>query len=151
MSSASPAPGPGAWRSPTRLRPPAARWSSGAAMTPGCAAIATTRRSDRLPGVDLAQAVEATSDLAELGRCDAILVATPAQSSREMALRLARAPGSAPLVTCAKGIERGTHAFMTEVLARSRARATHGHSLRTLLRRRRCGRPADRGDARLGR
>ena len=50
-------------------------------------------------------------------RCDAILVATPAQSSREMALRLATAPGSAPLVACAKGIERGTHAFMTEVLA----------------------------------
>ena len=44
-------------------------------------------------------------------------MATPAQSSREIALRLATAPGSAPLVTCAKGIERGTHAFMTEVLA----------------------------------
>ena len=79
-------------------------------------AIAKTRRSDRLPGVDLAQAVEATSDLEELGRCDAILVAAPAQASREMTLRLARAPGSAALVTCAKGIERGTHAFMTEVL-----------------------------------
>ncbi len=79
-------------------------------------AIATTRRSERLPGVDLARAVEATSDLGALGRCDAILVATPAQSSRDTALRLAAAPGSAPLVTCAKGIERGTHAFMTEVL-----------------------------------
>jgi glycerol-3-phosphate dehydrogenase (NAD(P)+) len=80
-------------------------------------AIAATRRSDRLPGVDLAQLVEATSDLAELGRCDAILVATPAQSSHEIALRLASAPGSAALVSCAKGIERGAHAFMTEVLA----------------------------------
>jgi glycerol-3-phosphate dehydrogenase (NAD(P)+) len=80
-------------------------------------AIATTRRSDRLPGVDLAQLAEPTSDLAELGRCDAILVATPAQSSRDVALRLATAPGSAVLVSCAKGIERGTHAFMTEVLA----------------------------------
>jgi glycerol-3-phosphate dehydrogenase (NAD(P)+) len=79
--------------------------------------IATTRRNNRLPGVDLARAVEATSDLGELGRCDAILVAAPAQASREMALRLATAPGSAPLVSCAKGIERGTHAFMTEVLA----------------------------------
>jgi glycerol-3-phosphate dehydrogenase (NAD(P)+) len=82
----------------------------------GIRAIATTRRSDRLPGVDLARAVEATADLAELGRCDAILVATPAQSRREIALRLATAPGSAALVACAKGIERGTHAFMTEVL-----------------------------------
>jgi glycerol-3-phosphate dehydrogenase (NAD(P)+) len=79
-------------------------------------AIATTRRIDRLPGVDLARGVEATSDLRDLAPCDAILVATPAQSSREMALRLATAPGSAPLVTCAKGIEQGTLAFMTEVL-----------------------------------
>ena len=84
-------------------------------------ALATTRRSERLPGVDLASTVEATSDLEALVRCDAILVATPAQSSRDMALRLAVAPGSAPLVTCAKGIERGTHAFMTEVLAEAAA------------------------------
>ena len=82
-------------------------------------AIAETRRSERLPGVDLARAVAATSDLEAVARCDAILVATPAQSSREMAERLATAPGSAPLVTCAKGIERGTHAFMTEVLAQA--------------------------------
>jgi glycerol-3-phosphate dehydrogenase (NAD(P)+) len=82
-------------------------------------AIAATRRSDRLPGVVLARAVEATSDLDDLARCDAILVATPAQSSREMARRLAGAPGSAPLVSCAKGIERGTHAFMTEVLGQA--------------------------------
>ncbi len=78
--------------------------------------LATRRRSERLPGVELPRAVEATSDLAELARCDAILAAAPAQSSREMALRLATAPGSAPLVACAKGIERGTHAFMTEVM-----------------------------------
>ena len=82
-------------------------------------AMATTRRSDRLPGVDLARAVEATSNLQELGRCDAILVAAPAQASREIALRVATTPGSAPLVSCAKGIERGTHAFMTEVLAQA--------------------------------
>jgi glycerol-3-phosphate dehydrogenase (NAD(P)+) len=78
--------------------------------------IAAIRRSDRLPGVVLARAVEATSDLDALARCDAILVATPAQASREMATQLAAAPGSASLVSCAKGIERGTHAFMTEVL-----------------------------------
>ena len=82
-------------------------------------AIAATRRSDRLPGVVLAPAVQATSVLDDLARCDAILVATPAQSSREVAGRLAGAPGSAPLVSCAKGIERGTHAFMTEVLGQA--------------------------------
>ena len=82
-------------------------------------AFAATRRSDRLPGVDLARAVEATAELDDLARCDAILVAVPAQSSREAAMRLAALPGSAPLVSCAKGIERGTHAFMTEVLAQA--------------------------------
>ena len=113
-------------------------------------AIATTRRSDRLPGVDLARAVEATSDLKDFTRCGAILVAAPAQSSREIAMRLATAPGSAPLVTCAKGIERGTHAFMTEVLAQEAPDRPQGYSLRTLFRRRRCGWPADCGHTRVG-
>jgi glycerol-3-phosphate dehydrogenase (NAD(P)+) len=80
-------------------------------------AIATTRRSDRLPGVDLARAVEATSDLEDFARCDAILVTAPAQASREVAMRLASVAGTAPLVACAKGVERATHAFMTEILA----------------------------------
>jgi glycerol-3-phosphate dehydrogenase (NAD(P)+) len=80
-------------------------------------ALKTTGRSDRLPGVRLAFEVEATGDLGELARCKAVLVATPAQATRDMATRLATLPGSAPLVACAKGIERGAHAFMTEVLA----------------------------------
>src|SRR6202042_3877242 len=67
-------------------------------------AIAKARRSDRLPGVDLAPAIAATSDLEELGRCDAILVAAPAQSSREIALRLGTALGAAPLGAGAQGI-----------------------------------------------
>jgi len=82
-------------------------------------ALATTRRSERLPGVALPSAVEATSNLEALARCEAILAAAPAQSIREMARRLATAPGSAPLVACAKGLERGTRAFMTEVLAQA--------------------------------
>ena len=85
----------------------------------GMRALAATRRSDRLPGVHLARPVVATSDLVDFAACDAILVAAPAQSSRELAMRLATAPGSAPLVACAKGIERGAHAFMTEVLAQA--------------------------------
>src|SRR5579863_8159427 len=80
-------------------------------------AMAETRAIARLPGVALARAVEATSDLADFRRCEAIFVATPAQSTREAALELAAAPGSAPLIACAKGIERVTRAFMTEVLA----------------------------------
>ena len=76
-----------------------------------------TRRADRLPGFELAGSVAAASELGRLGACEAILVATPAQATREIAARLAGLPGSSPVVSCAKGIERGTHAFMTEILA----------------------------------
>ncbi len=75
-----------------------------------------SRVSDRLPGVRLAAPVTATSAVSRLAPSAAILVAVPAQATRDAAARLAALPGSAPLVTCAKGIERGTRAFMTEVL-----------------------------------
>ena len=76
-----------------------------------------TRLNDKLPGVRLAIPVKPASDIGELAACMAILVAIPAQATRETAARLAGLPGSAPLVACAKGIERGTHAFMTEILS----------------------------------
>jgi glycerol-3-phosphate dehydrogenase (NAD(P)+) len=74
------------------------------------------RQGDKLPRVRLASPVKAASDIGELAACAAILVAVPAQATRQTAARLAGLPGSAPLVACAKGIERGTHAFMTEIL-----------------------------------
>jgi glycerol-3-phosphate dehydrogenase (NAD(P)+) len=80
------------------------------------AALEATRLSDKLPGVRLSERVAAAADLGALARCRVILVATPAQATRAAAECLAALPGSAPLVTCAKGIERGSHAFMTEVL-----------------------------------
>jgi glycerol-3-phosphate dehydrogenase (NAD(P)+) len=83
---------------------------------PRMAALAAMRTSDKLPGAPLAKQVQATADLEALARASAILVATPAQATRETAGRLAALPGAAPLVTCAKGIERGSLAFMTEVL-----------------------------------
>ncbi len=79
-------------------------------------ALEATRLSDKLPGVRLSERVVATADLDALARCSAILVAIPAQATREAAGRLAAVRGSAPLVSCAKGIERGSHAFMTEAL-----------------------------------
>ena len=115
-SSASPAPAPGEWRSPTPPPRRAATSCSGAATQSGCARFEATRLSDKLPGVRLAAAGEATADLGELAPCAAILVATPAQATRDAARELAGLPGTAPLVACAKGIERGTHAFMTEIL-----------------------------------
>jgi glycerol-3-phosphate dehydrogenase (NAD(P)+) len=81
--------------------------------------LEATRLSDRLPGVELARPVRATADLSEIACCDPVLVATPAQATREMATGIAALSGSAPLVACAKGIERGTHCFMTEVLSQA--------------------------------
>ncbi len=78
--------------------------------------LEASRLSDKLPGVSLAAGVRATAVLDDLAPASAILIATPAQATRETAAKLARLPGAAPLVACAKGIERGSHAFMTDVL-----------------------------------
>ena len=53
-----------------------------------------------------------------------------------------------PVIVCAKGIERGSKKFMSEVIARVRAGGGAGDFVRAELRRRRSARPADRGDAR---
>jgi len=66
--------------------------------------------------------VTATGDVEHLADCQAILVATPAQATRQVALRIAALGGAAPLVACAKGIERASHAFMTEVLSQAAPR-----------------------------
>jgi glycerol-3-phosphate dehydrogenase (NAD(P)+) len=82
------------------------------------AALARTRRSARLSDVALADGVAASADVAALDDCDAILVAVPAQATREAAERLAAAASRPkPLVACAKGVERRADRFMTEVLA----------------------------------
>lgn len=75
------------------------------------------RNDAHLPGVTLAGAVHPTTDLAEAAACDALLLVVPAQASRDAASRLGRHLRSGtPVVTCAKGIERGTHLFMTQVI-----------------------------------
>jgi len=76
-----------------------------------------SRRGARLPGALLPAAIAATSDLADLPGCDAILIATPAQSTREIASALAALGAPRPLVICAKGIEAGTYLFLSDVVA----------------------------------
>ncbi len=84
--------------------------------------LARTRRSARLPGVELADAVRVSADLNGLEPSDAVLVAVPAQATRQAAKSIAAALSRPrPLVACAKGIERGGDRFMTEVLERGRA------------------------------
>jgi glycerol-3-phosphate dehydrogenase (NAD(P)+) len=51
-------------------------------------------------------------------RADAVLVAVPAQAVREVILAIEELlPSGTPVVCCAKGVERGSHKFMTEVIA----------------------------------
>jgi glycerol-3-phosphate dehydrogenase (NAD(P)+) len=66
-----------------------------------------------LPGHELDSAIRATSDLSELGRCDAWLVVTPAQHMRSV-LESARATDR-PLILCAKGIEERSGALLHRV------------------------------------
>ena len=66
-----------------------------------------------LPGIPLSEAIRATSDLRDMGSCDAWLMVTPAQHMRTV---LERAPvGDRPLVLCSKGIEERTAMLLHEV------------------------------------
>jgi glycerol-3-phosphate dehydrogenase (NAD(P)+) len=82
--------------------------------------IGSTRANPKLSGVRLEPSVGVTDDIAVAAAADMILIATPAQNLREavtvLAPHLAKAT---PVIACAKGIERGTHKFMTEVIAES--------------------------------
>jgi glycerol-3-phosphate dehydrogenase (NAD(P)+) len=63
-------------------------------------------------------ALPASTDMARLADCDAILLVAPAQHLRATLTRLAPhlKPGT-PIALCSKGIERGTLKLMTDVLA----------------------------------
>src|SRR5580693_10491674 len=87
--------------------------------------IASARENPKLPGVALAAGIAVTSDLACAAGADVLLVATPAQHLRGAVTHLASFLRKAtPVVACAKGIERGTHKFMTEVIAEAAPQAT---------------------------
>jgi glycerol-3-phosphate dehydrogenase (NAD(P)+) len=96
------------------------------ARSPESAAeIAATRANPKLSGVRLDANVKVTNDLALAAAADLILIATPAQNLREAVTALAPHLAKAtPIIACAKGIERGTHKFMTEVIAESAPQAT---------------------------
>ena len=71
-----------------------------------------------LPGIALDPAIRATGDLAEAAAAAVLLLVAPAQNLRQIAGLLApHLAADRPLVVCAKGIEQGTGALMTEVLA----------------------------------
>jgi glycerol-3-phosphate dehydrogenase (NAD(P)+) len=80
--------------------------------------LAQQRASRFLPGVRLEDAIEVTRDLAAVARADALLLVVPAQVMRSVVMSLAPLLADrTPLIACAKGIEHGTHKFMTEIVA----------------------------------
>lgn len=80
-------------------------------------ALAATRRNDaHLPGVAIPPSIEITGTIAHVAKADAILLATPTQTVRAVAMRLSAIADGTPVVICAKGLERSTMFRPTEVL-----------------------------------
>src|SRR5258707_11018001 len=76
------------------------------------------RESRFLPDVRLHDKIKVTRDLGAAADSDAILIVVPAQAMRSVVTLLGKSNiGRVPLIACAKGIEHGTHKFMTEILA----------------------------------
>jgi glycerol-3-phosphate dehydrogenase (NAD(P)+) len=82
------------------------------------AQLAKNRESLFLPGVRIDDRIVIAGDLAEAVRAQAILLVVPAQAVRAVATALTPLLAArTPVIVCAKGIERGTKKFMTEVIA----------------------------------
>ncbi len=84
------------------------------------AAIAEKRENViYLPGVPLPASFQYTSDLAGLATCDLLVLATPSKATREVSARLAAGTvrDDAILLTCTKGVERGTGLRMSELVS----------------------------------
>lgn len=81
-------------------------------------AITTGRRSPHLPAIDLDPAIAASTAIADAARADIVVLATPAQTTRDVTLAATAAiAAGTPLVITAKGIERATGRLLSEVVA----------------------------------
>jgi glycerol-3-phosphate dehydrogenase (NAD(P)+) len=90
-------------------------WEADAAHA---AHLQQSRTSKFLPGVPLDDAIVLAGDAAAAAEASAVLLVVPAQAVRAVSQSLAPliAPKT-PVIVCAKGIERGTRKFMTEIVA----------------------------------
>jgi glycerol-3-phosphate dehydrogenase (NAD(P)+) len=118
--------GAGAWG--TALATVAAR--AGRAVTlyardaSHAAHIAKARENPRLPGIKLAPDIVVTNNITVACHADIILIATPAQHLRAAVNAIAsQLKPRIPVIACAKGIEHGTHKFMTEIIAEAAPQA----------------------------
>jgi len=80
--------------------------------------LRNNRESAFLPGITLDERIVVAADLAAAAGADAILVVVPAQAVRGVMQKLSPLLAqNVPVIVCAKGIERGSKKFMTEVIA----------------------------------
>ena len=79
-------------------------------------ALKATRMSAKLPNARLPDEIAVGASPMALAACDAILIVTPAQALRASLTVLAPHTPGRPLVICAKGIEQGTHLFLSEIV-----------------------------------
>ena len=79
--------------------------------------ITSSHENPRLPGIRL-ENIAVTSELSRARNDDIVVIATPAQHLRGAVNALAsHLTRPTPVVACAKGIEHGTHKFMTDVIS----------------------------------
>jgi glycerol-3-phosphate dehydrogenase (NAD(P)+) len=72
-----------------------------------------------LPGVRLPDSFRWTSELEDLAECDLLLLVTPSKALREVSARLSATGirSDAVLLSCTKGVERGSGLRMTQIVA----------------------------------
>jgi glycerol-3-phosphate dehydrogenase (NAD(P)+) len=80
---------------------------------------ATRENSTYLPGYRLPESFHFTTALDDLAKCDLVLLVTPSKAVREVAARLSTTALSqeAVLLSCTKGVERGSGLRMSEIIA----------------------------------
>jgi glycerol-3-phosphate dehydrogenase (NAD(P)+) len=118
--------GGGAWG--TALAETAARAGRAVTLWEHEAGNAETLLKERcskfLPGLRINDAIKVTHELKDAVTADAILLVVPAQATRAVCTSLAPfVRDKMPVVACAKGIERGTHKFVTEIVSECAPRA----------------------------
>jgi len=90
-------------------------WARDAAAV---SAMAARRESKYLPDVRLADSITPTGTLKDAASADVVLIVVPAQALRTVAAPLAPLlRAGTPVIACAKGIERSSKKFMTDVVA----------------------------------
>lgn len=105
-----------------------------------------TRENPLLKGVRIPERITVTSDLSSLASAEMVVFASPSFALRSVAHEAApHLKEGALLVSLTKGIERGTHLRMSEIIAQECGdRVSRGDALGAVTRRRGRAPPADR-------